>query len=540
MSNLLNTEEGRNLIFVAQRYLLQRRFSRFFKRNIEIDHEQWSKGLGEFDLATTLGQLNVAHDDELLDLYRLLGAVGGLSHSIADTEIHVNPSSGSDIDGTGSSDRPYASLWFLDRLPRFIRHYYRILIYSDIGAGRITLDHTFEREGSISFVGVGPAVEVLSGTAGAITGVASTYEAGVVLDLDTTPSALAHNYFIQMTSGADDGKAAAVGRVQVADDWIACRYIPLDGVSDPDTYRYIEPAVEMQVQSIQVMFRSSQRPGHDNSERTRVTFANLKIVLEDDDIRQKLVLNADGDTNFAFCQILSDSVSESDPFIRISSPVNSARPQDYGALSALSQSGVENLFQDINILGSWEWSNVPGMKIIKRDYSPIAADEIMYHVTGSDHTVAGVDCSGCVVVNNFQGTLRDCWFNQMVVDRSNAYLFRDTIDLPGGGDAVTVHNSFLKIYQFLIGEATNAFTVHNSKMWLNVFGGDIAGVFSNTVNGFNNYALCQIHLEAGWSGTLPTGAAVFWQQPGTPFADPFPGARNFVDDLQGGAVTRYS
>ena len=113
MSDLLNTSEGRNVIIEAQRFLLKRRLARFFKRNLAIDFEQYEKGLGEFDLSTLLGQLNVAWDDELRDLYRLLGTVGGLTESIAETEINVNPATGSDITGTGSADRPYASLWFI-------------------------------------------------------------------------------------------------------------------------------------------------------------------------------------------------------------------------------------------------------------------------------------------------------------------------------------------------------------------------------------------------------------------------------------------
>lgn len=161
MSNLLNTAEGRNALLVAQKYLLQRRLSRFFKRNNEIDVQAWREG-GEYDLGNMLQQLNFVNDTEILDLYRLLGAVGGLSASIADVTYHVNPHAGSDMTGTGSAARPYASLWFFDNLPRRINHRYRILIGADVGTGvsmidwDMVLDFTFGGpNGSLSIIGVG-------------------------------------------------------------------------------------------------------------------------------------------------------------------------------------------------------------------------------------------------------------------------------------------------------------------------------------------------------------------------------------------------
>lgn len=162
MSNLLNTAEGRNALLIAQQYLLRRRLSRFFKRNNEIDVQAWREG-GEYDLSNMLQRLNVAHDTEILDLYRLLGAVGGLSASISDVTYYVNPQTGSDVTGTGSAARPYASLWFFDNLPRRINHRYRILIGTPtVGIGidhsdwDMVLNFTFGGpNGSLTIMGVG-------------------------------------------------------------------------------------------------------------------------------------------------------------------------------------------------------------------------------------------------------------------------------------------------------------------------------------------------------------------------------------------------
>ncbi|MDD5547233.1 MAG: hypothetical protein PHO67_08790 [Candidatus Omnitrophica bacterium] len=170
MSNLLTTEEGRNALLVAQKYQLERRLSRFFHRTIVIDFSDYEQGLSEFDLSKMLGQLNDGHDQEIIDIYRLLGAIGGLSVSVADTTYYVNALTGSDQTGTGSASLPYASLWFLDNLPRRLNHKYRVVLMSDISMPTKTLhlDFSFGEDGSFALLGSGAPTVVESNTIGAI------------------------------------------------------------------------------------------------------------------------------------------------------------------------------------------------------------------------------------------------------------------------------------------------------------------------------------------------------------------------------------
>jgi len=156
MSNLLNTEEGRSALLVSQKFLLQRRMSRFFKRNIEIDINAYREGQ-EFDLGKMLGSLNPAHDAEILEIYRLLAAVGGLERTIADLTYYISPTTGSDSTGTGSSARPYASLWFVKNLPKTIAHKVRVLITSNLDASTTDLDLAFRFEAGGSFALAGAA-----------------------------------------------------------------------------------------------------------------------------------------------------------------------------------------------------------------------------------------------------------------------------------------------------------------------------------------------------------------------------------------------
>lgn len=170
MSDLLNTEEGRNALLLAQRYQLEHRLSRFFHRTVVIDFDRYEAGSQEFDLATTLGNLNKAHDNEILEIYRLLASIGGLSTTLADMTIYVNETTGSDVTGTGSAARPFASLWFVENLPRRINHKVRVVLMSDVddGTRNIWLDFSFGAGGSFAIIGSGAPTVLQTNTVGAI------------------------------------------------------------------------------------------------------------------------------------------------------------------------------------------------------------------------------------------------------------------------------------------------------------------------------------------------------------------------------------
>jgi len=204
MSNLLATEEGRAALFEARNYLLRRRLSRFFKRNLVIDYDRWSHGSAEFDLSTLLGQLNPAHDDEILDLYRLLGTFGGLETSLGDVSIYVDADNGDDQTGTGSSDRPMASLWFVPYLPRKINHFYRIILMSDIDMSGVNgqyldFDQNIGSGGCLTLAGYGPEEEVLNGLAGVCT-FSTPFQSEEYLGVNPAPTAATVGNWVQNTT----------------------------------------------------------------------------------------------------------------------------------------------------------------------------------------------------------------------------------------------------------------------------------------------------------------------------------------------------
>lgn len=125
--------------------------------------------MSEFDLSTMLGQLNSAHDSDILDMFRLLGAIGGLNTSIADMTYYVNATTGNDQTGTGSATSPFASLWFLENLPRRINHKYRVVLMSDVAEPGRSLNFNFEfgNDGSFALLGSGAPTVIESNTVGA-------------------------------------------------------------------------------------------------------------------------------------------------------------------------------------------------------------------------------------------------------------------------------------------------------------------------------------------------------------------------------------
>ena len=149
MSNLLTDQEGRDVVVTAQRYLIQRRLSRFFKRTFVIAFDDY-ENTGYFDLSILLGQLNEAHDPELRALFRLLALTGALPTTFETLEVYVDGTTGNDISGDGSATHPFKTLWFVDYLPKTILHPVRIVIADNCNAGgQLSLNFDFAKDASI-------------------------------------------------------------------------------------------------------------------------------------------------------------------------------------------------------------------------------------------------------------------------------------------------------------------------------------------------------------------------------------------------------
>jgi len=255
MSNLLQTEEGRAALYEARNFLLRRRLSRFFKRNLVIDYDRYSHGTQEFDLETLLGELNAANDDEILDLYRLLGTIGGLEQSLSDVTIYVDADNGDDQTGTGSTDRPFASLWFVPFLPRKINHFYRIILMTDIdmsgdNGSYLDFDQNIGMSGCLTLAGYGPEDHVLSGldaTCSTQTPFLSTEYSGLV----PPPTSAVLGNFVQVVTGGSPGDTKTVQYQQAtANGELVSSSFP--NILVNDTIRYIRPARLLRVRGLNI------------------------------------------------------------------------------------------------------------------------------------------------------------------------------------------------------------------------------------------------------------------------------------------------
>lgn len=537
MSNLLNTAEGRNVVLEAQRHLLRRRLSRFFKRNLVIDYEQYSKGLGEFDLGTLLGQLNVAWDDELIDLYRLLGTIGALPESIANTQIYVNPTTGSDINGTGSTDRPYASLWFLDFLPHRINHLYRVLIYGDIvHGGPLTLTNEFGDNGSLSFVGVGPAVEVFSAVADALAAPpVNQQQTWIEAVVGTPPVAGVTRSFVQFTSGANDTFAAPVNRINIPGEIIYFRRDPLSSVAENDTYHYIEPAHTLTVQGFSADCPGSHRVPTSLSFRgARVNFVNLKISLDYQGFNVDTMFYTHGvPMTFGFVQIEAAGESSRYPCV-IENSVNEYAPVD-PQLSVLANCGVGNLFQ-----GTGGQPLSCGAQFINPNATEYAYDDRVLLIDNGSY-VQSLDCMAYVRANG-SSTIRRVSAKQFQIWNATTdadYICADPNNATP--NALNIEHSLVRIGHVLVGTANSGIYCVNSRVYFSQGGGDVAA----TMTVLGAYAIdlagqSKFYFRNPWTGTSGTLADIVFSDPAPVVTSAFPPANAIVSGGLGSDCSRYN
>ena len=340
MTNLLATTEGRNAATVAQKFLLQRRLSRFFKRNLVISVNKYESG-GTFDLPTLLGDLNVVHDDEVIALYRLLGLVGGLSETVADIEVHVNGTTGNDLTGDGSAAAPYQTFWFFDGLPKRVRHKIEIVFSGTVGDGTFDLifDHVFSGNGSINFIGTGAPTQIAGPFECAAIGAMSD-GIGRFVALNIAPGAAYEGKFLHCISGIDAGQATPIHDVPAGLSVALTSPMFLSAVPGDD-FNVVEPAPVMSLRSLQGYAVGERQTWPFDYRRNRIVFVNCKIVFSDiQDGEDKFVWRNRCHTQFSFVQAVMSSATPT--YAMLSGHVNDGSSIDTD-LEALANCGVINL-----------------------------------------------------------------------------------------------------------------------------------------------------------------------------------------------------
>lgn len=535
MSNLLNDDEGRSLLTIAQWYLLERRMARFFKTRLVTDVDRWSHGSQEFDLGTMLGQLNVANDDGLRDLYRLLGNHGGLYQSLSDQTFYVDSVAGSDVNGTGSAARPYASLWFLKFLPRRINHKYRILIINDLVEDEITITNEFGANGCLSFIGVG-AEEILAGANGTVNGVPvlqqNTWKEVTVSGAPGIPSEAHLKYFFQNTNAgsAEYHFCTPINHFDTGNLKYWMRKQPMNALANGDTYNVIRPSRRLTINRVTINASGDKTlsidPYYTNA---HIVFANLNIVVGAPTGWQKesrFVVDSNVDIAIGFCQFeLAASVTYPVFFNRAF--INRYIPVDDG-IAALTGTTVANMFNDTASYPIYLDLHSCGFQFIGGATQPKLYGTSILRL-GENVELNSFDAMGQVTGKGLI-TLYDCSAGTLSFYYSQVNMVGIGIDPEDTSDnGIYLHNSKLTTNKCLFGKCHYAAKLTMSDWHFGVGGGDST---AGTITSFVDYIIeleAQSHLYfsqpwSGQTGPTPQEDLVSFDPVAGPWVAAFPGA----------------
>ena len=534
MSNLLNDTEGRNVVLEMQRFLLRRRISRFCERSLVVDYENWSHGVSEFDLGTLITDLNVAWDDELRDLYRLLGAVGGLPESIADTDLYIDPATGSDVTGTGSADRPYASMWFLDLLPKKLSHTYNIILLGDVTITDFNVSMEFEGDGCLNFIGRGAVDEPYPGLASPITATTQFLQAWRENTMTIAPTSALMKTFAQATIGGAVGVAAPVNRIDNANLKFWCRFAATAGYGPGDNVRFIRPQHTLTFARGSLHAYGGEDMDGDfvNYRGSRINCINLILDIDNPEAEQTRLFSTSGlPMGFWFCQF---SCPETNYYavifknkINIFNPVTPA-----ATLAPLANTNVVNMF-----LGSYGARQSAGLMFIDREDLEFDASHAELLIEESE--LACVDCMSAVYSyhDNF---LFDCSCKYFYSNGGSLNLSHVAFDPnnPVIPECASFNNSIVSMLECLVGTANSGFSFTNCKARISNCGGDAAG----TMTSLAAYALYLIACSTvsqpnAWNGTSGTTNDCFLEDTAT--AGAFPGAGAALSDALWNCVARH-
>jgi hypothetical protein len=345
MTNLLTTNDGRAAATVAKNFLLQRRLSRFFKSRLPISVEEYLN-TGVFDIETLLGELNEAHDAEILTLYHLLGLSGGLSQTVSDIQIYVDGTTGDDETGDGTAANPYKTLWFMSNLPKTIAHSIVILISGTVGDGTqdLIFDQTFTGDGSINIIGVG-APEVIAGpftiTANDLfaSACANALACNVIAGADYA------GHFARMKTGADINRVAAIEFVHPT---IQALFVPpaiFDSTVPTDEFDVVRPAPKLAISNLIGAAKGYRDLSTFEERASRISFCNLQIELTVQGpvgplqrTQQKFVWRNLLNSQFTFCQVTIPGAYQA----IFSGDINN-RSAIFEDMESLSSTGITNL-----------------------------------------------------------------------------------------------------------------------------------------------------------------------------------------------------
>lgn len=539
MSNLLNTETGRAALYEARNFLLRRRLSRFFKRNLVIDYDRWSHGSQEFDLETLLGQLNDAHDDEIRDLYNLLGAIGGLERSLSDLSIYVDADNGDDQTGTGSSARPFASLWFVPYLPKYIDHFYRIILMSDVDmsgdeGSYIDFDQSIGPNGCVTIAGYGPEEHVLSGL-DAVCTTQTSHIAAEYSGLNPPPTSAVMGVFVQnTTAGARLGETKFICYQQAtANGELLTLGYP--NILVNDTIRYVQPARELKARGFNFRFKmanDTQDPDTDTGARFGIL--NLRLEADQGTLTNmgSVAVNCTGPVCMSFVIITPDSGAGSASWQRMEWWAGSLNRQNLQDINVYDEIGLTDF---ANLKGRGGAFDCAGL-IVKTDGF---SDNILTFRGSYGNEVHRVVALGKLRVINSNGRFDNVSAYKGFNPSHSRLSLDNSICSDSGGNALDIYSSNVQV---------NTVSFHQTLQPISIFNGRLHtyGIGQEATYGQVGAApsyLCQVSqgslfvLSTAWSGLAPVTADCRLPDSNPDTTGAFPGfAAQLTDGLQSAVV----
>lgn len=428
-SNMLSNADDQAAIKHGMCWLAKEKIAERIKRN--FSKEFYDKFLAPnstelISLPNVIGQLSDAHDIEMRQCYRLLGILGCLPKSIADTDIYVDGTLGSDETGDGSETNPFASLNFLSTLPSEINHKYRILLLDDIIVGNIGVVSSLGSNGSISIIGVGvPDIVTTSAGAGPFTIVSTnslTADAKEINFAEVWGVDELYGKFLRVDSGAFAGYVVPIHKNYASQ--LLVRDVFGVGVLTGETVTIVEPSVSMHCQSFSISTKSVYE--HQEWRGSRFVLANLNIDIRgSSEYVEQIVFGPDNLVFASFCRIISGP-GQSGIFVCLSN-LNVSSPTDQNVL-AMTNSGLTNLDLDL-------FNRTCGLSTYNTDFPFIYAFAESY-VRGSNHFASYDSRSRLLIQGNWR-TISRCSLSHIQISYSGGG-YIDGIYFSGRADGASV------------------------------------------------------------------------------------------------------
>lgn len=253
-SDLLNSPLGILSLYRATHDQIERRLRRWFKSNTVVAFDDWvAGGKTIFDFYTVLGNLNEAHDPEVMNLLDLISQLE--SYTITeDLNIYVDTNNGSDLTGDGSIDSPIASFRTAQRIcPRYINS--KINIFVSTKDGMITTPVSdvenwflkFGKAGQLTIQGI-DSDDIFSGPHTVNVwnniGISDTYGHSIQVAAPIWANGALVGKFVHVLSGAQTGYYFAIGENTTDTIYIAKSSVVM---APADTFEIVEPGTKFSI-----------------------------------------------------------------------------------------------------------------------------------------------------------------------------------------------------------------------------------------------------------------------------------------------------